>query len=159
MTDRESIWTVSGETRRLFFGIFTALFLASIGILIWRELEAGAGALPERILNVWIGVAGAALASAATAMLLSETGAGVMLLREKLESVREKRRAEGRSAGFAEGRSVGIAEGRSEGIAEGRSEGLTEERQRWKAWYERFEAARRRDEPFDEPPPSPPSEL
>ena len=125
MTDRESIWTVSGETRRLFFGIFTALFLASIGVLIWRELEAGAGALPERILNVWIGVAGAALASAATAMLLSETGAGVMLLREKLESVREERRAEGQ----------------------------IEERRRWMAWYERLKAARQRDEPFDEPPP------
>lgn len=147
MADRESIWTVSGETRRLFFGIFTALFLASIGVLIWRELEAGAGALPERILNVWIGVAGAALASAATAMLLSETGAGVMLLREKLESVREKRRAEGRSAGFAEGRSVGLAEG------------LAESQHLWEAWYERLKAAQKRDEPFDEPPPSHPSEL
>ena len=133
MTDRESIWTVSGETRRLFFGIFTALFLASIGVLIWRELEAGAGALPERILNVWIGVAGAALASAATAMLLSETGAGVMLLREKLESVREKRR-------------------RAE--EERYAEGFAESQHLWEAWYERLEAARQRDEPFDEPPPS-----
>ncbi len=129
MTGRESIWTVSAETRRLFFGIFTALFLASIGTLIWRELEAGAGGVPERILNVWIGVAGAALASAATAMLLSEAGAGLMLLREKLESVREERRAEGRAAG------------------------RTAERHRWEAWYERFEAARKRGDPFDEPPP------
>ncbi len=130
MTDRESIWTVSGETRRLFFGLFTALFLASIGVLVWRELEAGDGALPERILNVWIGVAGSALASAATAMLLSEAGGGAMLLREKLESVREERRAEGQ----AEGRAA--------------------ERNRWEAWYERLEAARERGEPFNEPPPS-----
>ena len=133
MTDPESIWTVSGETRRLFFGIFTALFLASIGVLIWRELEAGAGALPERILNVWIGVAGAALASAATAMLLSETGAGVMLLREKLESVREERR-------------------RAE--EERYAEGFAESQHLWEAWYERLKAAQKRDEPFDEPPPS-----
>ena len=150
MTDRESIWTVSGETRRLFFGLFTALFLASIGVLVWRELETGDGALPERILNVWIGVAGSALASAATAMLLSEAGGGAMLLREKLESVREERRAEGRAEGQAEGRAAGRAEGRAEGQAEGRAA----ERNRWEAWYERLEAARERGEPFNEPPPS-----
>ena len=159
MTDRESIWTVSGETRRLFFGIFTALFLASIGVLIWRELEAGAGALPERILNVWIGVAGAALASAATAMLLSETGAGVMLLREKLESVREeRRRAEEERLRMREER-LRMRDERLRAQEKRYAEGQIAEWQRWEAWYERFETARQRDEPFNEPPPSPPSEL
>ncbi len=52
-----------------------------------------------------------------------------MLLREKLERVREERRAEGRI------------------------EGRASERNRWEAWYERLEAARERGEPFDEPPP------
>ena len=56
-----------------------------------------------------------------------------MLWREKLEHVREARRAEGRE--------------------EGREEGRAQERAEWMAWYERLEAARRDGRAFDEPPP------
>ena len=42
---------------------------------------------------------------------------------------------------------------RVEGIAEGRAEGRTAERAKWQAWYSRWEDARARNEPFDEPPP------
>ena len=42
---------------------------------------------------------------------------------------------------------------RVEGIAEGRAEGRTTERAKWQAWYSRWEDARARNEPFDEPPP------
>ena len=52
-----------------------------------------------------------------------------MLWREKLEHVREARRAEGRA----------------EGPAEAQREAM--------AWYARLEAARRDGKPFDEPPP------
>ena len=52
-----------------------------------------------------------------------------MLWREKLEHVREARRAEGRV------------------------EREQEMRQELTAWYERLEAARRDGTPFDEPPP------
>ena len=70
-----------------------------------------------------------------------------MLLREKLERVRaERRRAEEERRRLYEERL------RIEGYVAGRNEGLLKERQRWVAWYERFEAAQQRGEP---PPPPP----
>ena len=126
MPDRESIWSVSSETRTLYFRVFTALFLVGMALLIVREVQAGDDASAvERIMRVWESAAAVAIASAAVSLAGIETGGLIMLWREKLEHVREARRAEGR----------------------------VEERAEWMAWYERMEAARREGKPFDEPPP------
>ena len=42
------------------------------------------------------------------------------------------------------------------GRVEGRVEGRETERQEWRAWYERQQAALRDGKPFDEPPPDEP---
>jgi len=142
MPDRESIWSVSSETRTLYFRVFTALFLVGMALLIVREAQAGDDASAvERIMRVWESAAAVAIASAAVSLAGIETGGLIMLWREKLEHVREARRAEGRVEGLAEG------------LAEGRAEREQEMRQELTAWYERLEAARRDGTPFDEPPP------
>ena len=142
MPDRESIWSVSSETRTLYFRVFTALFLVGMALLVVREVQAGDDASAvERIMRVWESAAAVAIASAAVSLAGIETGGLIMLWREKLEHVREARRAEGRVEGLAEGR------------AEGRVEREQEMRRELTAWYERLEAARRDGKPFDEPPP------
>ena len=60
------------------------------------------------------------------------------LLSEKL---RDRIRGQGREEGLAAGR------------AAGREEGLAEASSKWRDWFERYEEARRKGEPFDEPPP------
>ena len=56
---------------------------------------------------------------------------------------------------FAAGRIKKIKdEGRQEGLQEGIQEGLRLERQKWEAWYRRFQEAQASGKPFDEPPPT-----
>ena len=130
MPDRESIWSVSSETRTLYFRVFTALFLVGMALLVVREVQAGDDAsVVERIMRVWESAAAVAIASAAVSLAGIETGGLIMLWREKLEHVREARRAEGRA------------------------EGRAEERAEWRSWNERRLDAERRGAPFDEPPP------
>ena len=160
MPDRESIWSVSSETRTLYFRVFTALFLVGMALLVVREVQAGDDAsVVERIMRVWESAAAVAIASAAVSLAGIETGGLIMLWREKLEHVREARREEGRVEGRVEGRELGLAEGLDKGRAEERAEREKERAEREKeraaamAWYERLEAARRDGRAFDEPPP------
>ena len=133
MPDRESIWSVSSETRTLYFRVFTALFLVGMALLVVREVQASDDASAvERIMRVWESAAAVAIASAAVSLAGIETGGLIMLWREKLEHVREARREEGRVEERAE---------------------REKERAEAMAWYERLEAARRDGKPFDEPPP------
>ena len=50
-------------------------------------------------------------------------------------------------------RNQGRVLGREEGREAGREEGRVEASSKWRDWFERYEAARRKGEPFDEPPP------
>ena len=50
-------------------------------------------------------------------------------------------------------RDQGRVEGRVEGRAEGRVEGLEKASSDWRKWLDRYEEARKKGEPFDEPPP------
>ena len=52
---------------------------------------------------------------------------------------------------YKRGKRDGLKEG--ETGEEGGLEGETGERSRWRAWYERMQAAQREGRPFDEPPP------
>ena len=146
MPDRESIWSVSVETKTLYFRVFTTLFLVGMALLVVREvLHGGDAFLVERIVRAWESAAAVAIGSAGMSLAGIEIGGLVMLWREKLEHVRATRREEGRVVGLVEGRE----EGREEGLAEGREE----MRREAMAWYERLEEARREGRPFDEPPP------
>ena len=156
MPDRESIWSVSVETKTLYFRVFTTLFLVGMALLVVREaLHGGDAFLVERIVRAWESAAAVAIGSAGMSLAGIEIGGLVMLWREKLEHVRAARREEGRVVGLVEGRE----EGRAEGLAEReemRREAMAEReemRREAMAWYERLEEARREGRPFDEPPP------
>ena len=82
-------------------------------------------------------------------IVLMEVWDAMMATRDTVNDWLEKRREKARAEGIAEG----IAEGRAEGLEEGRAEGRTAERAKWQAWYSKWEDARARNEPFDEPPP------
>ena len=51
------------------------------------------------------------------------------------------------------GRKEGREEGRREGEQVGQQVGREKERQEWRAWHERQQAALRAGQPFTEPPP------
>ena len=58
----------------------------------------------------------------------------------------------------------GLNQGKEQGVAEGRERGIAEERQRWleydasvRDYSRRFKDSHERGEPFDEPPPQPPT--
>ena len=69
-----------------------------MALLVVREVQTGDDASAvERIMRVWESAAAVAIASAAVSLAGIETGGLIMLWREKLEHVREARRAEGRA--------------------------------------------------------------
>lgn len=130
---RESIWSVSPQTRDTYFVVFTVLFLGGLALEAHRAYLDGLPSV-EVTRAVWEAAAYVAIGAAAASLVLTEVGRIAMViarrLEEGLERVREQRRAEGRE------------------------EGREEERQRWLDWYARREAAEGRGERFDEPPPA-----
>ena len=121
---RESIWSVSRETKTYYFILFSLQVLIGLG-LIFRETGA--------VLATWERASPIVVTSAAVAIIATEGWRTTMvladLLRERLERQREQRRAEGRA------------------------EGRAEEREKWAAWNVRRLAAEENGQHFDEPPP------
>ena len=89
---RESIWSVSRETKTYYFILFSLQVLIGLG-LIFRETGA--------VLATWERASPIVVTSAAVAIIATEGWRTTMvladLLRERLERQREQRRAEGRA--------------------------------------------------------------
>ena len=89
---RESIWSVSRETKTYYFILFSLQVLLGLG-LIFRETGA--------LLATWERASPIVVTSAAVAIIATEGWRTTMvladLLRERLEGQREQRRAEGRA--------------------------------------------------------------
>ena len=141
--DRESIWSVAREVKTLYFLAFIVLVVLGMGLLTWREVTQSDGVGPlEILLAIWEDSAKIVTASVGLSVVGAEIVRYVMVLarhlEERLERVRERRRAEGR------------VQGREEGRVQGREEANA----RWEAWNARREAAAAQGIPFDEPPPS-----
>ena len=89
---RESIWSVSRETKTYYFILFSLQVLLGLG-LIFRETGA--------VLATWERASPIVVTSAAVAIIATEGWRTTMvladLLRERLEGQREQRRAEGRA--------------------------------------------------------------
>ena len=89
---RESIWSVSRETKTYYFILFSLQVLIGLG-LIFRETGA--------VLATWERASPIVVTSAAVAIIATEGWRTTMvladLLRERLEGQREQRRAEGRA--------------------------------------------------------------
>ena len=118
-------------------------YLVILGVLLGVGL--GIAALEEflwhgkiefvvRILAVAGHGGGVTPVSVLLAVFLTEAWRSMALLSEKL---RDRIRNQGREMGRKEGRAAGHAEASSH----------------WRMWFERYEEARKKGEPFDEPPP------
>jgi hypothetical protein len=110
--------------------------------LYWHAWEQG---------NVIGLLADVASTSAGTALLVIICWEGLRFAMVLFAAGRIKKiKDEGRQEGRQEGREEGLQKGIQEGIREG----LRLERQKWEAWYRRFQEAQASGKPFDEPPPT-----
>ena len=133
MTDRESIWTVPRAWRGLYFVLYSVQVIVCAGLVIWHEvfLKSEDSAL-ETFMAIGRGAAPFVLVVAAETVILVE------VLFMLSEWYLERRYRQGKT--------------------EGRVEGLAEEYRRWEAWNNRRLAAEAQGLPFDEPPPSLPTQ-
>ncbi len=103
MPERESIWSVGRGAQRAYFLAFVAQVLFYIGLVTWKEFARGDGSgnLFDIGLAVWERSAPLMITSAAVALVAVETGGYLVVLArglaERVEKIREERRAEGRT--------------------------------------------------------------
>ena len=117
--------------RTAYLVILGLLLAVGLGIAALEEfLWNGRIGFVVKVLAVVVHGGGIAPVSALLAVFLTEAWRIMALLSEKL---RDRIRNQGREAGLAAGRAAASSE--------------------WRKWFERYEEARRRGEPFDEPPP------
>ena len=128
---RESIWSVSRETKGLYFIVFITLALIGGGLVTYAEVHVNkADRILDTALAAWAGVGRLVIASVAGSLIVTEVWRNGMVLAERLEEWFDKRRERQ------------IAEARAE-IAG-----------KWQAWNEQRIEAETLGEPLDEPPPS-----
>lgn len=139
--------SVVQEAVALFPDGWRTAYLVILGLLLAVGLSIAA--LEEFLWNGRIGPVvkvlavvehggGIAPVSVLLAVFLTEAWRSMALLSEKL---RDRIRNQGREAGHAAGHAAGLAKGRAEASLA------------WREWFARYEEARRKGEPFDEPPP------
>lgn len=130
---RLPIWSVRSETRTAYFVIFSVLFWTGVGLVAAFGETRPDQSIMQIVVVRWAQAGAVALAAAAAAMVISETGGPAMVLLDRALDARDRNRERLRK--------------------EGREQGREQERAEWRAWFERREAALARGEPFAEPPP------
>ena len=119
--------------------ILGLLLAVGLGIAALEEfLWHGKIEIVVKILAVSRHGGGIAPVSVLLAVFLTEAWRIMALLSEKL---RDRIRNQGHAAGRAAGHAEGLAEGRTEASSD------------WRNWFDRYEDARKKGEPFNEPPP------
>ena len=135
---RESIWTIAGESAKVYFAIFTTLNIMNTARVIWFQTTqvpyAGWSPTTDAILD---GIGRGALGTAGASIAITDTGRMIMVLAGILEEWVNRRR-ERRMA---------------EAVAESEAKGRAETDALWRAWNGRRLDALANGEPFDEPPP------
>ena len=125
--------------RTAYLVILGMLLGVGLGIAALEEfLWHGKIEFVVRILAVAGHGGGVTPVSVLLAVFLTEAWRSMALLSEKL---RDRIRNQGREMG------------RKEGRVEGRAAGHAEASSHWRMWFNRYEEARKKGEPFDEPPP------
>ena len=136
---RESIWSVSRETKGLYFIVFITLALIGGGLVTYAEVHVNkADGILDTALAAWAGVGRLVIASVAGSLIVTEVWRNGMVLAERLEEWFDKRRE----------KQIARA------VAEAEEKTRAEIGSLWQAWNERRIEAETLGEPFDEPPPS-----
>ena len=148
---RDSIWSVSKETKGLYFIVFITLALIGGGLVTYTEVHAAkADGIVDTALAAWAGVGRLVIASVAGSLIVTEVWRNGMVLAERLEEWFDKRRERQIAKAVAEA----VAETEEKTRAEATAKTREEVTALWQAWNERRIEAERLGEPFDEPPPS-----
>ena len=153
--------------RWVYLSVFGIQVIPMSAIIVWRESENGGHSnFFDLLIASALKIDDICYLSLITSVIIVDIGRYLVgiLLEAPQDRAYERGLSQGREQGVAEGREQGVAEGREQGVAEGREQGAAEERQRWldydarmRDYNRRFKDARERDEPFDEPPPDPPT--
>ena len=107
--DREPIWSVPGGKADYFFTLFVFLFIVGSGIVTYATLAKQLEGWHYFVVELLTGVAGVAVASASTSLVIIELWRWMNLLADRiLERIRERERLE-REAARQEGRQEGHA--------------------------------------------------
>ena len=140
---RESIWSVSRETKGLYFIVFMALVLIAVGLVTYEQVHLNkTDGILDTALAVWAGVGRLIIASVAGSLIVTEVWRNGLVLAERLEEWFEKRKQRQIAKAVAEAREEAESKARAEIGA------------MWLAWNERRLDAERLGQSFDEPPPS-----
>ena len=90
---RESIWSVSRETKGLYFIVFITLALIGGGLVTYAEVHVNkADGILDTALAAWAGVGRLVIASVAGSLIVTEVWRNGMVLAERLEEWFDKRR-------------------------------------------------------------------
>ena len=136
---RESIWSVTRETKGLYFIVFMALVLIAVGLVTYEQVHLNkADGILDTALAVWAGVGRLIIASVAGSLIVTEVWRNGLVLAERLEEWFEKRKQ----------RQIAKA------VAEAEEKTRAAIGAMWQAWNERRLEAERLGRSFDEPPPS-----
>ena len=136
---REPIWTIRSGWRASYLILFTIQSAVATAILIWYQVTQLTTDSPiETILAIIQGMASIGVASATTAITITEVINGIMVIGEWMrdrfvEPQKEKQR--------------------QEGLEQGIQRGLQQERKRWMEWNQRRMEAEAKGETFNEPTP------
>ena len=121
--DREPIWSVPGGKADYFFTLFVFLFIVGSGIVTYATLAKQLEGWHYFVVELLTGVAGVAVASASTSLVIIELWRWMNLLADRiLERLKERDRLRAEAA-VREARQQGLQEGRHEGLREGLREG------------------------------------
>jgi hypothetical protein len=158
--ERESIWSVAQKWLPWCLGLIFSLTIGWIAFIAWVEVTSrGHDNIAETIIAVVNKSASAVPLIVISAMFtvtgLDGTGGGILVtyrwLSNKILKPQEERiRAKAQKKVQEEAEAQGLAQG----LAQGQKEGREQMQRMWEDWFCRREEAEKKEEPFDEPPPT-----
>ena len=148
---REDLLSILKKHRSEYAAVYFGQMLIWLAVVAWHEAAHGEHkSATGYAIAVGAALGALSVTSLVTTIPIVEFRRNLMVL---LPNLRERFEKKARDEGRREGRTEGRVEGRTEGRYEGRIEGRAEVYAKIAAWNARREAAQRRGEPFDEPPP------
>ena len=135
MEEREDLLSILREHRPYYFWVLVAQMVVSgVAITWWEVVYGGHASAVGAAIAVGLKMSALIPLWGVMAVIIVDSGRRVMVL-------------------LPDGRAKIRAKARAEGKAEGRAESA-HELSAWADWYARWEEAKAKGEPFDEPPPA-----
>ena len=135
--------------RPIYIGVFLAQVTAMGAVITWREWAIGGHTNPyDLLIAVILKMDDVAYLAVITSILIVDFGRYLVGLLIKAPQDRA----------YEQGLGQGKVQGKAEGIAQERERWIDYDR-RMQTWSRKLKESQENDEPFDEPPPDPPSQA